>query len=183
MIGAWRLPSTWASGTVFAACPSFGIHWMAPAGLRVCSHSKANRFVRYIIVHCVGAAVQAPSRPLVTVSSALPLPHLLRPAEALLLDGGGRRLRTHAIGRLVRAMDLAEGVAAGDQGDGLFVVHGHAAEALADLLRGGERVRVAAGAFRVHVDEAHLRRGEGRSPASPSRRSARRPSISLSGPQ
>jgi hypothetical protein len=78
MIGACRTPSTWASGTVLAACPPFGIHWMAPPGLRVCSHSKANRFVRYIIVHCVGAAVQAPSRPLVTVSSALPLPHLLR---------------------------------------------------------------------------------------------------------
>jgi hypothetical protein len=41
---------------------------------------------------------------------------------------------------------LAEGVAAGDQGDGLLVVHGHAAEGLADAQGRRElRVRVAAG--------------------------------------
>src|SRR5690606_11425952 len=76
IIGAWNLPLTWASGTVVAAAPSLGTHWIAPAGLRVCSHSKLNRFCKYIMVHWVGAEVQAPSRPLPTVSSALPLPHL-----------------------------------------------------------------------------------------------------------
>ena len=69
---------------------------------------------------------------------------LVGPAEALLLDPGGRRLRAHAVGGLVRAVDLAEGVAA-RSGDGLLVVHGHAAEGLSNLHRGRERIRVPAG--------------------------------------
>ena len=58
------------------------------------------------------------------------------------------------------AVRLAEGVAAGNQRHGLFVVHGHAPEGLADVLRGGDRVGLAVGTFRVHVDEAHLHGGE-----------------------
>jgi hypothetical protein len=42
-------------------------------------------------------------------------------------------------------MGLAEGVAAGDQGDGLFVVHRHAGEGLADVARRGEGIGVAVG--------------------------------------
>jgi hypothetical protein len=37
-------------------------------------------------------------------------------------------------------VDLAEGVTAGDQGDGFLVVHRHAAEGRADLLGGRERI-------------------------------------------
>ena len=57
-------------------------------------------------------------------------------------------------------MGLAEGVAAGDQRDGLLVVHRHPAEGLADVARGRDRVRVAVGAFRVDVDQTHLDGGE-----------------------
>ncbi|MOA25655.1 hypothetical protein D3C78_1463940 [compost metagenome] len=39
MIGAWWRPATWASGTVFAAWLLAGIHWIAPAGLLVCTQS------------------------------------------------------------------------------------------------------------------------------------------------
>ncbi len=53
-------------------------------------------------------------------------------------------------------MGLAEGVAAGDEGHGLFVIHGHAREGLADVARRGQRIGLAVGAFRVHVDQAHL---------------------------
>jgi hypothetical protein len=60
----------------------------------------------------------------------------------------------------VRAVRLAEGVAAGDERDGLLVVHGHAAEGLADVLGRRERIGVAVRALRVHVDEAHLHGGE-----------------------
>jgi hypothetical protein len=56
---------------------------------------------------------------------------------------------------------LAERVAAGDERDGLLVVHRHAGERLADVARRGERVRVAVGALRVHVDEPHLDGREG----------------------
>src|SRR5689334_1031893 len=74
MMGAWRTFVRCASGTRFAAWPLAGIHWVAPAGLWVFTHSKPNRLSRYWVVQAVGLAVQAPSRPLVTVSSALPLP-------------------------------------------------------------------------------------------------------------
>ncbi len=57
-------------------------------------------------------------------------------------------------------MGLAEGVAAGDQRDGLLVVHRHAREGLADIARRGERVRIAVRAFRIDVDQAHLHGAE-----------------------
>ena len=93
MIGAWRFDGSCASGTRFAAWPFAGIHWVAPAGLFVCTQSKANRLSRYCVVQAIGFADQAPSRPLVTVSRAVALAALVLPAEALLLDAGRRRAR------------------------------------------------------------------------------------------
>ena len=57
-------------------------------------------------------------------------------------------------------MALAEGMATGDERDGLFVVHGHTGERFADVAGGGERVGIAVRAFRVDVDEAHLHGAE-----------------------
>ncbi len=57
-------------------------------------------------------------------------------------------------------MGFAEGMAAGDQGDGFLVVHGHAGEGYADVAGCGDRVGVAVRAFRVHVDQAHLHGSE-----------------------
>src|ERR1700722_484897 len=75
IIGACRLLGSCASGTRFAAWSFAGVHWIAPAGLLVCTQSKAYRLSRYCIVKTVGLADHAPSRPLVTVSSPLPVPH------------------------------------------------------------------------------------------------------------
>ena len=58
-------------------------------------------------------------------------------------------------------MALAEGVTTGDQRDGLFVVHRHAAEGLANVLGSGDRIGVAVRALGVDVDEAHLHGAEG----------------------
>ena len=58
------------------------------------------------------------------------------------------------------AMGLAEGVATGDERHGLFIVHRHAREGLADVAGRGHRVGLAVRAFRVHVDQAHLHGGE-----------------------
>src|SRR5215469_12157117 len=58
-------------------------------------------------------------RPFTCTKSALP-------AETLLLDRGGFRLRAHQC-RIAGSMGLAEGVTAGDQRDRFFVVHGHTA--------------------------------------------------------
>ena len=82
------------------------------------------------------------------------------PAEALLLQRGRLGVGADAV-RRARAVGLAERVTAGDQGDGLLVVHGHPAERLADVAGRGERVRAAVRALRVDVDEAHLDRAEG----------------------
>ena len=57
-------------------------------------------------------------------------------------------------------MGLAEGVAAGNQRDGFFVVHRHAEERLADVLGRCDRVRIAVRPFRIDVDEAHLHGAE-----------------------
>ena len=81
------------------------------------------------------------------------------PAEALLLDRGGFRLRAHQRG-IAGAVGLAEGVTAGDQRDGFLVVHRHAGECLANISRRGERIRVAVRPFRVDVDQAHLHGAE-----------------------
>jgi hypothetical protein len=59
-----------------------------------------------------------------------------------------------------RAVRLAERVAAGDQRDGLLVVHCHARERLADVARRSDRVGLPVRAFGIDVDEAHLHRAE-----------------------
>ena len=84
---------------------------------------------------------------------------LALPAEALVLQRGGVRRRADQRG-IACAVGLAEGVAAGDQRDGLLVVHRHAEEGLADVAGGRDRVRLAVRSFRVDVDEAHLHGGQ-----------------------
>ena len=81
------------------------------------------------------------------------------PAQPLQLEVGRFGLDADVLGA-GRAVGLAEGVAAGDQGHGLLVVHRHAAEGIADVLGRQQRVGIAVRAFRVHVDQAHLHRGQ-----------------------
>src|SRR5213075_2124702 len=77
------------------------------------------------------------------------------PAQALLLEGGALGFRTDAVGRDC-TMALAERVAADDERNRLLVVHRHTAEGLSNVPGGCQRIRVAVGPLRVHVDEAHL---------------------------
>jgi len=53
-------------------------------------------------------------------------------------------------------VSLAEGVATSNQGDSLFVVHGHAAECGADVPRSSDRVGDAIGTLRVDVNQTHV---------------------------
>ena len=48
---------------------------------------------------------------------------------------------------VTRTVRLAECMAAGDQRDGLFIVHRHAAERFTDIVRRGGRIRLAIGAL------------------------------------
>ncbi len=86
---------------------------------------------------------------------------LVFPAEALLFHACCGWLLADAIFRALGAVRLAEGVATGDQRHGLFVIHRHAAEGFANVPGGEQRVRLAVGAFRIDVDQAHLDGGEG----------------------
>ena len=81
------------------------------------------------------------------------------PAQALSLDRARLGLGADQVG-VAGAVGLAERVTTGDQGERLLVVHRHPAEGLADVARSGQRVRVAVGALRVHVDQAHLHGAE-----------------------
>src|SRR5262249_51417231 len=81
------------------------------------------------------------------------------PPEALVFQSAALRLRSYQR-RVTGTVRLAKRMAAGDQGDGLFVVHGHAEERLADISSCRDRVRIAIRAFRVDVDQAHLNRTE-----------------------
>src|ERR1700733_2410685 len=76
------------------------------------------------------------------------------PAEALLLDRRAFRLSSHVLVG-TGSVGLAKGVTACDQGDGLFVVHGHALEGLADILGCRNRIRNAFRAFRIDINETH----------------------------
>ena len=87
-------------------------------------------------------------------------PEFILPAEALLFDRRAFGLGADIDLRIRRAVGLAEGVAAGDQRDGLLVVHRHALERFANVARRGERVRLAVRPFRIDVDQAHLHRAE-----------------------
>ena len=55
---------------------------------------------------------------------------------------------------------LAKRVSTGHEGDGLFVVHGHASEGFADVARRSERIGIAVGPLRVDVDQTHLNGSE-----------------------
>ncbi len=66
------------------------------------------------------------------------------PAQTLLLDGGGLGFLADVVGG-AGTVGLAEAVPAGDQGDGLLVVHGHAPEGDADVPGGGDGVGIAVG--------------------------------------
>src|SRR5581483_5894050 len=77
------------------------------------------------------------------------------PAKALLLEGGTLGFRAD-MRRRGGAVCLAEGVAADDERNSLFVIHCHAAERFANVARCKERVRVAARPLRIYVDQAHV---------------------------
>ena len=87
------------------------------------------------------------------------MPKSLLPAEALLVEAGDFGFAGD-VRRGGGAVRFAERVAADDEGDGFFVVHGHAAEGFADVVRGLDGIGIAVWAFGVHVDEAHLHGGE-----------------------
>src|SRR6187200_3387512 len=81
------------------------------------------------------------------------------PAPAPFFGAGGFRREPH-VRRRGGTVGLAEGVAAGDQRDRLFVIHRHAGEGFADIPGSRDRIRLPLRAFWIHVDQAHLHGSE-----------------------
>src|ERR1700722_13848273 len=69
------------------------------------------------------------------------------PAEPLILDSAAFWIGTDQR-RIARPVSFAEAMPAGNQGDGLFVVHCHAEKRLADVLCRREGIRIAVRPFR-----------------------------------
>ncbi len=83
------------------------------------------------------------------------------PAEALRGEIAARRGLRRAVDGVAVAVRLAEGVAAGGERDGLLVVHRHALRRSPSCRAPtASGVGVAARAFGIDVDQAHLDRGE-----------------------
>ena len=93
------------------------------------------------------SCVQVTSRPLVIVSPPLPVPKLFfQPRPCASSPAASGSAPTWVAGR--GAVGLAEGMTAGDERHGFFVVHGHAREGFANITRRGDRIRIAVGTFR-----------------------------------
>src|SRR5438552_18834025 len=82
------------------------------------------------------------------------------PAEALLFEGGSLGFRTEVL-LTDCTMGLADRVSADDERNRLLIVHRHAEKRLSNVARCIERIRVAVGPLRVHVDQAHVIGAEG----------------------
>ena len=160
MIGAWRLLRIVRIRHQVRAVVIGGNPLGRTGGALGFLPIEAEQVIQVIVRPGVGLAVQAPSRPLVIVSSALPLPHLFFQPKPCSSIAGGGRLGADAFGRSMGAMRLAKGVPAGDERHGLFVVHRHAAKGLTNILGGRERIGIAVRPFRIDIDQAHLHGGQ-----------------------
>src|SRR5208337_24380 len=81
------------------------------------------------------------------------------PAEALFLDASGFRHWAHQC-HIASAVGFAEGVTAGNERNGLLVIHRHAGESLSDIPCRGNRIRLSIRPFRIYVDQTHLHGSE-----------------------
>src|SRR5580704_13446751 len=70
------------------------------------------------------------------------------PSETLILDVGAFWFVAYILSGNARAMGFAEGVTAGNEGDGFFVIHRHAGEGLPDIACRGQRVGLSIRTFR-----------------------------------
>src|SRR5204863_6912520 len=82
------------------------------------------------------------------------------PAETQLLNGRALRFGADIFARIGSAVGLAERVPAGNERNGLLVIHRHASERFADIARRGDWVGLSIGPLRIHVNQSHLNSGE-----------------------
>src|ERR1700732_47965 len=82
------------------------------------------------------------------------------PAEALLLNGGALRFGADIFARLGSTVGFSERVPAGNESNGLFVIHRHASERFADIARRSDWIGLSIGPLRIHINQSHLNSAE-----------------------
>src|ERR1017187_601047 len=82
------------------------------------------------------------------------------PAEALLLDAGGLGCGADILARVGGAVGFSECVPAGNERNGLLVIHRHAGERFPDIACRSDWIGLSIGPFRIHVNQAHLNSAE-----------------------
>ena len=87
--------------------------------------------------------------------ATVPLTVRAHPAETHVFNGPAFGLWANVCG-VTCTVRFPEGVATSRQSNGLFVAHGHASKGLANILSAEQRIWVAVGPLRVHVNQTHL---------------------------
>ena len=153
MVGRCFFDGVVGVGTVSSA--SLATHWCAPAGDSLELPLVGEQVLEEAVAPARRGVGPGDLEPAGDRVAALARPVGAVPPETLRLDRGGLRLGADVVAG-PGAVGLAEGVATGDERDGLLVVHRHPAEGLADVAGGEQRVGVAVGALGVDVDQPHL---------------------------
>src|SRR5207302_6425969 len=82
------------------------------------------------------------------------------PAEALLFNRGALGFGADILARIGGAVGFAERVPAGNERNGLLVIHRHASERFADIACRSDWVGLSIGPLRIHINQSHLNSGE-----------------------
>src|SRR6202030_3841995 len=82
------------------------------------------------------------------------------PAQALVLNGGALRFGADIFARIGSAVGFAERVPAGNERNGLLVIHRHASERFADIACRSDWIGLSIRPLRIYINQSHLNRGE-----------------------
>src|ERR1700678_2661919 len=93
--------------------------------------------------------------------AAVTVAKFILPSKALIFDVGAFWLIAYIISGNAGAVRLAESVTAGNECDGLLIVHRHARKRLSNIACRGNWIWLSIRPFRIHIDQTHLHRAEG----------------------
>ena len=113
-----------------------------------------------MLLHLVGVCGPSDFQAAADGVSTKTFAKFILPPEALVLNVGTFWFGAHVVSGNGSAVGLAEGMPAGNQCDGFFVVHGHALERFANVPARRDGIGLSVGPFRVHVNQTHLNRSQ-----------------------